>query len=117
MTRTESERLFESSFCKAHVVACRRVTETTEPRPDYELEIAGQQVLVEIKQFDPNEEERAGRPHRSRGARRAKLNQRRLAERRSSVCYWSFCSSVAVSSGPACAGEKKMRQEAPEDAS
>ena len=66
MTRTESERLFES-FCEAHGVWCRRVTEATEPRPDYELEIAGQPVVAEVKQFDPNEEERSAADRIARG--------------------------------------------------
>jgi hypothetical protein len=43
------------------------VHETTEPRPDYELVIEGQQILAEIKQFDPNAEEREAMERRARG--------------------------------------------------
>ena len=57
--RTKSEELFES-FCRMHGIAYRRVSETTEPTPDYELEISGQVILAEVKQFDPNPEEQAG---------------------------------------------------------
>lgn len=56
--RTKSERLFES-FCEVHGLACHRVSTTIKPRPDYELEIGTHPLLVEIKQFDPNKEERA----------------------------------------------------------
>lgn len=55
---TKSEQLFES-FCRVQGVACRRVSETTTPRPDYVLELEGQEMLAEVKQFDPNEEERS----------------------------------------------------------
>ena len=66
MMATKSERLFES-FCREHGIVYRRVRETTEARPDYELEIEGQILLVEIKQFDPNKEERAAIERRTRG--------------------------------------------------
>ena len=54
---TKSQVLFEA-FCRVHSIQCQSVPETTEPRPDYELVIEGRQVLAEIKQFDPNTEER-----------------------------------------------------------
>ena len=63
---TKSERLFEA-FCQAHSVVYRRVQETDEPRPDYELEVKGQLLLAEIKQFDPNKEEQTAIERRARG--------------------------------------------------
>jgi hypothetical protein len=66
MMSTRSEQLFES-FCRVHGVACRRVSEATSPRPDYVLELEGQHVLAEVKQFDPNKEERAAIQRRAKG--------------------------------------------------
>ncbi len=54
---TKAERLFEF-FCAAHGLACRRVHETSERRPDYELEIASQGILAEVKQSDSNADEK-----------------------------------------------------------
>jgi hypothetical protein len=63
---TKSELLFES-FCRIYGIQYQRVHETTEPRPDYELIIEGQQILAEIKQFDPNADEREAMERRARG--------------------------------------------------
>jgi hypothetical protein len=63
---TESELLFES-FCRIYSIQFQRVPETTELRPDYELVIEGQQILAEIKQFDPIAEERKAMERRARG--------------------------------------------------
>jgi hypothetical protein len=53
-----SEQCFES-FCGRNGITYGRIEEGTEPRPDYEMEISGQPILAELKQFDPNAEELA----------------------------------------------------------
>jgi len=57
--RTESEALFEE-LCEQHSVPCRRLPESPDrQQPDYELELAGNVVVAEVKQIDPNQEDRA----------------------------------------------------------
>lgn len=56
--RTESEALFEE-LCDHHGVPCRRLCVRSDgPQPDYELNLAGHTVVAEVKQIDPNEEDR-----------------------------------------------------------
>lgn len=58
--RTESEKLFEQ-FCKDNGIEFSRLdpAETPESQcPDYEIKTADGPVIVEVKQFDPNEEDR-----------------------------------------------------------
>ena len=39
-------------------IPCRRVAEQVDARrPDYEVEFAGERIVTEVKQFDPNDEE------------------------------------------------------------
>lgn len=54
---TISEALFEE-LCKLHNITCRRLKVRTDgPQPDYELTLAGTNVVAEVKQIDPNEED------------------------------------------------------------
>jgi len=57
-SRTSSEELFED-VCGQIGIPCTRVAEEKSRRPDYEVEFAGKRVIVEVKQFDPNDEEAA----------------------------------------------------------
>lgn len=56
---TDSELLF-GDLCRACSIEYERVEESTtegERRPDFTIQLAGRTVVVETKQFDPNEEE------------------------------------------------------------
>jgi hypothetical protein len=54
---TESESLFEQ-YCGQHGIKIRRITDTgTEALPDYELLDLSPSLIIEIKQFNPNNEE------------------------------------------------------------
>jgi hypothetical protein len=59
---TRSESLF-SEFCSAAGIDLHRISESALPgeaRPDFSLRVGdGREVVVEVKQFDPNSEERA----------------------------------------------------------
>ena len=57
--RTESENLFEE-LCRQHGVECTCIPVCADSQqPDYELVLAsGQKVIAEIKQIDPNENDR-----------------------------------------------------------
>jgi len=63
---TESEAAF-AFFCEHHGIACHRIPEAEEPRPDYEIVLSGQLVLVEVKQFDANADELKAQAARERG--------------------------------------------------
>jgi hypothetical protein len=54
---TTSEEMFEA-FCKMNGVKWRRVPISTGRTPDYEIAINGQRIVVEVKQIDPNPQER-----------------------------------------------------------
>jgi hypothetical protein len=109
---TKSELLFESC-CRIYGIQYQRVHETTEPRPDYELIIEGQQILAEIKQFDPNADEREAMERRARGEqvvwgskpgerlrraiRSANTQLRQLLAENHSIPSWHVCSiSTAI---------------------
>lgn len=58
--QTISEKLFER-FCKENRIKFYRIEASVIPgkkEPDYEIETSSGKVLVEVKQFDPNPEER-----------------------------------------------------------
>jgi len=59
MATQNAEQTF-SELCDQAGIPCERIptTEVGEKRPDYEIVASGQQIIVEIKQFDPNREER-----------------------------------------------------------
>lgn len=56
---TISEELFEQ-FCRTASIPYSRVAEEAAlRRPDYEIALSGHRVVVEVKQFDPNDREAA----------------------------------------------------------
>ncbi len=59
VNKTESEKLFEL-FCNQHGIKCFRIptkSKQQEKTPDYDIWVSGQQIVVEVKQFDPTQEE------------------------------------------------------------
>jgi hypothetical protein len=55
--RSKSESLFEK-FCDSNQILWERIEESSATRsPDYKINLSGQDLIVEIKQFDPNGEE------------------------------------------------------------
>lgn len=54
---TISERLFRA-FCRRHGIWCRRVPRTTRTTPDFRIRVGLEPSVVEVKQFDPNQEDR-----------------------------------------------------------
>lgn len=54
---TVSERLFRA-FCHRHDVSCRRVRRSAITTPDFRIKVQAYPSVVEIKQFDPNREDR-----------------------------------------------------------
>jgi hypothetical protein len=55
---TKSELLFEE-LCNKHRIPYDRLpVQQDHPQPDYELDLNGQRVVVEVKQIEPNEEDR-----------------------------------------------------------
>jgi hypothetical protein len=57
MKMTESERLFEH-FCITHKLSFERVPETNLPSADYLLFFNNYKIVAEIKQLEPNKEEK-----------------------------------------------------------
>ena len=58
MENQNAEQTFRE-FCDQAGIQCDRVPEVNEEkRPDYEIFVSGQKIIVEIKQFDPNPEEK-----------------------------------------------------------
>lgn len=58
MENQNAEQTFRD-FCDQVDIQCKRVPEVNvEKRPDYEIFASGQRVIVEVKQFDPNSEEK-----------------------------------------------------------
>lgn len=58
--KTVSERLFEC-FCDDNHIEYKRIEASSIPNkkePDYEIQMATELVVVEVKQFDPSEEEK-----------------------------------------------------------
>jgi hypothetical protein len=55
-SRTVSEDMFEE-VCRSAGIDYRRVEVAHSRRPDYEVDLTGHRVVVEVKQFDPNKEE------------------------------------------------------------
>ena len=54
---TVSERLFRA-LCRRHRIWCRPVPRATTVTPDYRIRVQGHPTVVEVKQFDPNTEDR-----------------------------------------------------------
>lgn len=55
--KTFSEQLFEE-YCANARLTCNRVPEEAGKTPDYELVIETQRIIVEVKEFDRNEDEK-----------------------------------------------------------
>jgi hypothetical protein len=67
VTKTLSETIFER-FCAEMRIQCVRVPEEAGRTPDYVITLNGQQVIVEVKEFTPNKEEKeSDRVLRERG--------------------------------------------------
>lgn len=49
--RTESESIFEE-FCVLNNITYKKIEESSQPVPDYEVYINGQYIFIEIKQID-----------------------------------------------------------------
>jgi hypothetical protein len=55
--QTKSENLFEK-FCALNQIPWRKIEESSlVQKPDYQVKFSGQDFIIEIKQFDPNQEE------------------------------------------------------------
>jgi hypothetical protein len=54
---TSSERYFER-FCERRGIAIRRLPEGPDPTPDYEIVVDGLEIVAEVKQIEPNAEDR-----------------------------------------------------------
>jgi len=54
---TLSERLF-ADFCARHGVECLRVSRGSTPSPDFVIRLASTKVVCEVKQIDPNPDDR-----------------------------------------------------------
>jgi len=56
--KTESEKIFEA-FCNLNQITCEEIVASSiQQSPDYKIQLLGQDIIVEIKQFDPNDEEK-----------------------------------------------------------
>lgn len=56
--QSKSESLFET-FCDLNQISCERIEESSRVKtPDYKINLSGQDIIVEIKQFDPSKEEK-----------------------------------------------------------
>ncbi len=55
---TISEQLFRR-FCDENEISCLRIEATTTKTPDYKINIDGVDIIVEIKQIDPSNEDKA----------------------------------------------------------
>jgi len=56
--KTESEKLFEH-FCVTKSISCEKIEEESSKRPDYLISISGLKVVAEVKQLNPNKEDKA----------------------------------------------------------
>ncbi len=68
-TQTESELLFEA-FCRRGGIRYKRVPQAKtagEQSPDYVVWLGSQEVIVEVKQFDPNAQEKRAAAAMARG--------------------------------------------------
>lgn len=56
--KTKSEELFES-FCANREIECKKIMEGDSRKPDYWISIDGVKIVVEVKQIDPNNDDKA----------------------------------------------------------
>lgn len=54
--KSKSEKMFEA-FCSLNQISFEKIETSTQQRPDYRIFLSGNEVIVEVKQFEPNEEE------------------------------------------------------------
>ena len=66
---TLSEQLFER-YCERYGIPYQRVSATGARSPDYEMALAGQRIVVEVKEIEPNDNEKAAMERTARGLRR-----------------------------------------------
>lgn len=65
--KTQSEKWFEK-FCANVGLVCHRISEEDDKTPDYQLQIDGQSIIVEVKEFSRNKvEQRSDRFLKERG--------------------------------------------------
>jgi hypothetical protein len=57
LAMTSSERYFER-FCERRGIAIRRLPEGPDKTPDYEIVVDGIEIVAEVKQIEPNAEDR-----------------------------------------------------------
>jgi hypothetical protein len=63
---TLSEQLFER-YCERYGIPYQRVSATGARSPDYEMALAGQRIVVEVKEIEPNDNEKAAMERTARG--------------------------------------------------
>jgi hypothetical protein len=63
---TRSEGLFEE-FCAQRGISIRRIAESKDRSPDYEIEIGGKPVIVEVKEIGESPEDREANEKLARG--------------------------------------------------
>lgn len=74
-TQTSGELAFEN-FCEAHRIPCKKITEGSDPTPDYEVILNGTAVYVEVKDIEKDENFRSTGASRTVGSHvRAKINE------------------------------------------
>ena len=54
---TESEKLFES-YCSNKGIDCTKIKESTDKTPDYLIKINGYKIIIELTQFNINDNEK-----------------------------------------------------------
>jgi hypothetical protein len=64
--QTESEQLFEA-YCTKHGIPFEKLLETTEKTADYVITLGGQEIVVEVKELQPNSEEEEEIEHMRNG--------------------------------------------------
>ena len=74
---TYSEHLF-SEFCKRHGLVAEPVKRQRGRTPDYEVDLAGNRVIFEIKQLNPNKQDRAAIERLRRGKAFADYQRNRV---------------------------------------
>ena len=84
-SKTASESAFEE-FCASNAISFERITEGTDPTPDYLVRLNGVDVYVEVKQIDEDAKFSSALQVRTPGTHvRAKINQARNQVRPAAV--------------------------------
>jgi hypothetical protein len=74
---TASEKLFEE-FCQLNRIPCVRIARTAARTPDYVINLGSTQVTCEVKQIDPNDEDRQELAELQRGVSTGRYLPNRL---------------------------------------